>query len=139
MKAAKVLTIFGGLAIAFSFSGGAEVDAGSYGGWNYYGSRGYYYSTYNYTPTRYHYCVYYPSKPRYTYYYNPYSQSYWGRYDLQGKPGAEYSLLAEKDRKKTLSDIPESAFPEPGALPKIDDPEANGATLDAPPAPPETN
>lgn len=139
MKAAKTLTLLGGLALALTFSGGAEVDAGSYGGWNYYGSRGYYYSTYTYRPQRYHYCVHYPSRPRYVYYYNPQRQTYWGRYDLQGKPGAEYSLLADKDRKKKLSDIPESAFPEPGALPDVDAEAAPGEKLEAPPAPPETN
>src|SRR3954452_17213587 len=86
----------------------------------------YYYRTYYYSPTpaattySYHYCVYYPSQPRYVYYYNPVSQQYWGRFEF-GEDGRAkgYSLLAEKDRKGKLADIPESAFPKPAAMPAI--------------------
>jgi|GEM_PF-1259683 len=93
-----------------------------YSSWTYYPSRTYYYSYYYYKPTpsynsyQYHYCVYYTAQPRYVYYYNPVSQYYWGRYDLDEKG---YSLLAEKDRKKDLKDIPEKAFPKPGEMPAI--------------------
>lgn len=96
-----------------------------YSSWSYYPSRSYYYRTYYYKPYpsytnyNYHYCVYYPSRPRYVYYYNPHRGHYWGRFDLEGKEGAQYSILAEKDRKARLSDIPEEAFPEPAAMPTI--------------------
>jgi hypothetical protein len=93
-----------------------------YSSWSYRPQSTYYYSYYYYKPTStqktysYHYCIYYPSRPRYVYYYNPVRKVYWGRYDLEQKG---YSLLAEKDRKEKLDDIPESAFPEPGKMPEI--------------------
>jgi hypothetical protein len=96
-----------------------------YSSWNYYPQYNYYYSNYYYQPTsdyqgyNYHYCIYYPSYPNYVYYYNPYRHTYWGRLDLKGKPGHQYSLLADKDRKEKLKDIPETAFPTPGKMPPI--------------------
>ena len=97
-----------------------------YSSWSYYSTTRYYYRTYYYYPTpvattySYHYTIYYPSQPRYVYYYNPVSQQYWGRFEF-GEDGKAkgYSLLAEKDRKEKLADIPESAFPKPGAMPAI--------------------
>jgi hypothetical protein len=103
-----------------------------YGGWNYYPQYGYYYNTYHYQPYEnyegynYHYSIYYPSYPNYVYYYNPYQHQYWGRLDIKGKPGHQYSLLAQQDRKKSLKDIPESAFPEAGKMPPI--PESKDGT-----------
>ncbi|WP_417749284.1 hypothetical protein [Rosistilla oblonga] len=96
-----------------------------YSSWSYQPARSYHYTRYYYKPVTtatsysYHYCISYPSQPRYVYYYNPVSRQYWGRYDLDGTEGAQYSLLAEKDRKKNLEDIPESAFPAPAAMPQI--------------------
>ena len=93
-----------------------------YGGWNYHSKRTYYYSNYYYKPQtnyadyKHHYCIYYPSRPRYVYYYNPVARYYWGRYDLKEKG---YSLLEEKDRKEDLESIPEEAFPKPGMMPPI--------------------
>ncbi|MGE0375454.1 MAG: hypothetical protein AB7I48_16420 [Planctomycetaceae bacterium] len=100
-----------------------------YSSWSYYPSRSYYYRTYYYKPYptytsyNYHYCVHYPSQPRYVYYYNPHRGHYWGRFDLEGKAGEQYSILKEEDRKPKLSDIPESAFPPPAAMPTIPDSE----------------
>lgn len=97
-----------------------------YSGWSYYPSRTYYYSYYYYKPSAnyngyaHHYCVYYPTRPRYVYYYNPSRRVYWGRYDLEQKG---YSLLAEADRKADLQDIPETAFPKPAEMPVIPDAE----------------
>jgi hypothetical protein len=93
--------------------------------WAYSQNYGYYYTTYYYQPTvvqttySYHYCIYYTTQPQYIYYYNPNSQVYWGRYEIGSKGEKRYSLLAEKDRKKELKDIPESAFPKPGKMPTI--------------------
>ena len=87
--------------------------------YNYYYVRYYYLPVSTYTTYDYHYCIYYPSQPRYIYYYNPVSQAYWGRYEIGSKGEKRYSILAEKDRKKDLKDIPEAAFPEPAAMPKI--------------------
>ncbi len=93
--------------------------------YSYSQSNGYYYTTYYYTPVvttttyEYHYCIYYPSQPQYIYYYNPTTQAYWGRYEIGSKGEKRYSILAEKDRKKDLTAIPESAFPKPAAMPTI--------------------
>jgi len=93
-----------------------------YSGWSYHPTRTYYYSYYYYKPYAsydgyaHHYCVYRPARPRYVYYYNPVRRVYWGRYDTEKKG---YSMLAEKDRKAELDQIPESAFPEPGQMPVI--------------------
>ncbi len=109
-----------------------------YSSWYRHPKKTYYYRTYYYKPTptysgyKHHYVVYVPEKPKYYYYYSPYKKQYWGRCpsDHGGKP--VYSQLAEKDRKATLDEIPESAFPAPAPLPPL--PESNdGATLDLPP------
>lgn len=134
MKLVKMLALVCGLGLAFSFGAAQEAKAGYYSSWSYYPSYGYYYSSYTYAPQQYHYCVYYPSTPRYVYYYNPYQRQYWGRFDLQGKPGAQYSELAEKDKKGTLKEIPEEAFPAPGAMPK--NPNNVDGAIPAPPKPP---
>ena len=99
---------------------------------------GYYYVNYYYTTTvtqttyNYHYCIYYPSQPSYIYYYNPVRQVYWGRYKLGSKGDQRYSILADQDRKKDLKAIPESAFPEPAAMPKIPGAE-DGVAMEPPP------
>jgi len=108
-----------------------------YSSWSYYPSHNYYYSNCYYQPYvnsdySYHYCVYVPSQPRYCYYYNPSSQSYWGRYDLEAKG---YSMLEEKDRKKNLKEIPEEAFPKPAEMPTIPGAK-DDLKLEVPPAPP---
>lgn len=98
-----------------------------YSSWSYSPQKSYYYRRYHYKPYssysgyKQHYCIYYPSKPRYVYYYNPHRKTYWGRLDLEGKEGEQYSLLAPEDRKENLEDIPEKAFPKPGAFPKVPD------------------
>ena len=108
-----------------------------YGGWNYYPQYRYYYRSYYYKPYssyggyRQHYCVYYPSYSQHVYYYNPYQRVYWGRLDVQGKEGAQYSLLAEDDRKGKLADIPEDKFPKPGPMPTV--PESEDGTAITPP------
>lgn len=97
--------------------------------YTYSEAHSYYYVRYYYKPTptyatyQYHYCIYYPSQPRYLYFYNPTSQAYWGRYEIGSEGDERYSILAEKDRKKDLKDIPESAFPKPAAMPTIPDSE----------------
>ena len=102
--------------------------------YNYYYVRYYYQPAVTYTTYDYHYSIYYPSRPSYIYYYNPVSQAYWGRYEIGSKGEKRYSMLAEKDRKKDLKDIPESAFPEPAAMPTIP-----GAKDNVPMAPPPEN
>lgn len=121
----------------------AEADVRQYyGDWAYHPTYNYYYRPYYYKPTptyvgyTYHYCIHRPAYPRYVYYYNPHRQVYWGRFDMEGKDGAQYSLLEEKDRKGSLTDIPETAFPTPGAMPVIPD-AADGVQIEPPKGLPE--
>jgi len=109
-----------------------------YGPWYKHPKYNYYYRNYYYKPAadyagyKYHYAMYFPSRPNHYYYYNPQTKKYWGRCPVNNNGKPQYSLLAEKDRKEKLADIPESAFPAPGALPPIPDSD-DGATLDLPP------
>ena len=140
MKAFKYSTMAALLVAALVACSGTRAEAygGYYSGYTHYPSHGYYASYYYYKPYvsypsyNYHYCVYYPSTPRYVYYYNPYKRQYWGRYDLDQKG---YSLLAVNDRKEKLADIPESAFPKPGEMP-LDPDSTDGSRIPVPPAPP---
>ena len=119
------------VAAAFAATASSEAQAGGhrqyYSSWSYHPTNTYYYTRYFYQPTptyqtySYHYCIHYPAQPRYVYYYNPHAQQYWGRFDNEGKPGEQYSLLKPEDRKKNFEDIPQEAFPAPGAMPSIPD------------------
>jgi hypothetical protein len=144
MKKAKYLGLLGALALLVGTGLFAHAHAfygrQYYGGWTYYPSRSYYYSSYYYQPYsgysgyQYNYCIYYPSQPSYVYYYNQYSGHYWGRLDLTAKDENKYSLLKEEDRKATLKEIPESAFPKPGKMPDIPGSKDNTAMLPIDPA-----
>jgi hypothetical protein len=96
---------------------------------------GYYYREYYYKPTptaatyRYHTVIYYPAKPKYYYYYNPYKERYWGRFD---RTCDGYSKLADDDQKGKISDIVESAFPQPGQMPDIPE-SSDGVKMEPPP------
>ena len=127
----------------FPISGG-EAEAGYYRRqyytrWTYRPRTRYYYTRYYYRPyvrTRsysYHYVIYYPSRPRYRYYYNPVRRVYWGRFevDAKGKP-VGYSMLKPADQKSSLDEIPEKAFPKPGKMPPIPD-SKDGEQMSAPP------
>jgi hypothetical protein len=106
--------------------------------WTYSPTYSYYYVRYYYRPYvtypsyDYHYAIYYPSQSNYIYYYNPVSQAYWGRYKLGSKENERYSILAEKDRKKDLKEIPETAFPAPAAMPAIPGAK-DGVAMEPPP------
>src|ERR1051326_1500222 len=95
---------------------------------------GYYYKNYYYKTTpnaksyRYHRVIYYPSRPRYYYYYNPYSGKYWGRWDCSARG---YSRLKPADQRGRITAIDEDAFPNPGAMPMI--PESNDNVAMLPP------
>ena len=144
MKSVRVLTIALGLTLALGLASVPAAWAG-YGErqyydttWSYSQSYNYYYVYYYYRPVvtyttyEYHYCIYYPSQPSYVYYYNPTTQVYWGRYKVGSKGDERYSILAEKDRKKDLKDIPEEAFPKPGPMPTIPGAK-DGAAIEPPP------
>jgi hypothetical protein len=143
----RVLTSLGGLAVlaVLTLQPSASPAKQGYGRQYYSPYRynevsSYYYCRYYYQPVvvaepaySYHYVVYYPATPTYYYYYNPVRQVYWGRFEVDKDGKAKgYSKLAEKDQKKELTDIPNSAFPEPGKMPAI--PEAkDGEQMKPPP------
>ena len=141
MNSLKIITLAGVMAVtALVASTPKEADAyyrHYYTAWRYQPSYSYYYTTYYYKPIttyasyHYHYCIYYPTQPRYVYYYNPIRNVYWGRFDLEGKEGQQYSLLAPEDQKSDLNAIPESAFPAPGPMPNIPD-SSDGVSITPP-------
>jgi hypothetical protein len=125
-----------GAALVVAAQGGmarAEAPRQWYNDWTYYPQYAYYYSSYYYKPAagsqglKFQFCIYYPAHPRYVYYFDPAKRRYWGRLDVKGGPGHQYSLLDPKDRKEKLQDIPESAFPKAGPMPPI--PESGDGTL----------
>jgi hypothetical protein len=109
-----------------------------YSGWRKHNVHAYHYRFYYYKPTptysgyKHHYVIYFPTRPRHCYFYNPYKRGYWGRCPIDHGGQPMYSMLAEADRKQNVADIPEAAFPKPGPVPSI--PEASdNLPLDLPP------
>jgi len=109
-----------------------------YGNWQRHPQNQYHYRNYYYKPSsayagyRHHYVIHSPRDPQHLYFYNPYSQKYWGRCPSQSQGKPLYSMLAEADRKSNLEEIPERAFPTPSSPPAI--PEATDSVqLDLPP------
>jgi len=139
------LAMFALLAIGSLMPMAREAEAGVYrrqyySAWRYRPRTTYYYTRYYYRPLvrtqtyNYHYVICYPSRPRYRYYYNPVRRVYWGRFEVDENGKAlGYSLLKPEDRKSSLEEIPESAFPNPGKMPLI--PESKDSKQMA--APPE--
>jgi len=127
----KALVLGVALALGLALAAASTASAAFYlrqyydSTYTYSQSNGYYYVNYYYQTTvtqttyDYHYCIYYPSRPNYIYYYNPSTQAYWGRYEIGSKGEKRYSMLVKEDRKKDLNEIPETAFPEPAAMPTI--------------------
>lgn len=116
-----------------------------YSSWSYRPTTHYHYCRYYYTPTvthhthSYHYVIYYPSRPRYRYYYNPVRKVYWGRFEVDEKGKAVgYSMLAKADRKSSLDDIPEEAFPKATEMPPIPESKDGEKMLVPPLEAPET-
>jgi hypothetical protein len=123
------------LASAAAWAGDYYSPRQYYSQWQKSPQSNYAYRTYYYKPTpdyagyKHHYVI---QKGDHCYFYNPYEKQYWGRCPLKHGGQPTYQLLAPADRKPTLAQIPESAFPPAGPLPPI--PESNGsATLDLPP------
>ncbi len=141
MKLVRLMGLMGAMALAFTPAALSAPSGGGrqyYSGWSKPAGRSYYYRTYYYKPTptysgyKHHYVVYYPTRPKYVYYYNPYKKQYWGRCPSQSAGKEQYQLLADKDRKASLDDIAESAFPEAGKMPRIPEAE-DDARVDVPP------
>lgn len=109
-----------------------------YGTWKKPPVGDFFYREYYYKPRRefagykHHYVVHYPSRPKHNYYFNPYTRKFWGRCPSELGPEPTYQKLPPEWQKEQLSEIPESAFPPPGALPPLPD-SSDGVTLDLPP------
>jgi hypothetical protein len=133
-----VLTLAAPATPAFAQNGRQYYDTT----WSYNQNYSYYYTTYYYQTTvtqttyDYHYCIYYPERPTYIYYYNPTTNVYWGRYKVGSKGDERYSMLEEKDRKKDLKDIPDDKFPNAAKMPVIPGAKDDVA-MDTPPDPPK--
>jgi hypothetical protein len=128
------LTMLGsGLAFAANFG-----PRQYYSGWQKHPNFRYHFRKYFFKPTpqfsgfRHHFVIHHPQRPKHLYFYNPYKKQFWGRCEAQRNGAAKYSLLAVKDRKGSLKEIPETAFPEPGPLPPMPESE-DGTLLDLPP------
>lgn len=96
-----------------------------YSSWQHHPTQSFHFRKHYHKPTpnfngyRHHYVVYYPQRPQHLYFYNPYKKQFWGRCPVSSNGKGEYSLLAEKDRKGSIDDIPESAFPALAAVPPV--------------------
>ena len=93
-----------------------------YGEWKKHASKPYYYRSYFFTRSpedkeyQYHYGIYYPSRGKRVYLFNPQTKQYWGYWE-----GNRYSILAKDRRKATIDDIPAEDFPMPGKAPEVPD------------------
>jgi hypothetical protein len=107
-----------------------------YSPWRKHAQKPYYYRWYYYKPSatdpeyQYHYGIYYPSRGKRVYMYNPQAKKFWGYYDVQAKG---YSLLPSAKRRERIDDIPAEAFPPPGKMPPIPD-SSDGTAMLEPPA-----
>jgi hypothetical protein len=142
MNLLKPLSYVGALLMAGAIVLVAGADTSGprqyYSSWRKHSGYNYYYRTYYYKPTptyagyRHHYVIYYPSRPKYVYYYNPYRKNYWGRCPTSYAPGKpRYSELASEDRRDSLEEIPEKAFPALGPMPRV--PESRDEAVMEPP------
>jgi hypothetical protein len=109
-----------------------------YSGWHRHSTHGYHYRYYHFKPHadfagfKHHYVIHHANRPGWLYFYNPHTKRYWGRCPAGASGKGQYALLAPEDRKASLADIPESAFPEPGPMPPIPESE-DGVAMDLPP------
>lgn len=127
----------------FSLPSQAEAQLSAYGSprqyyssWTKHPSKPYHYRRLYYKPEnsyvgyKHHYVIYYPTRPKHCYFFNPYKKQFWGRCAIQH--GGKYSLLPVQARKPTLEEIPETAFPSPLEPPPL--PESlDKLALDLPP------
>ena len=95
-------------------------DRQYYSGWTKHSTRSYYYRHFYYkkaagdTTYTYHYGIYYPSRGKQVYMYNPHTRKFWGRWE-----GSKYSLLPKEKQKTLIDDIAAEDFPAAGAAPNI--------------------
>lgn len=91
-----------------------------YSAWMKHSTKNYYYRNYFYKKSSddkaytYHYGIYYPSRGKRVYMYNPHAKRFWGMWE-----GDKYSLLPKEKQKATIDEIAAEDFPPPGAAPMI--------------------
>jgi hypothetical protein len=136
MNRASPLLVLAALLLSPMFGDSSFTHRQYYSGWSKHNA--YHYRTYYYKPSptyygyKHHYVVHFPTRPTHYYFYNPYKKTYWGRCPVNHGGQPVYSMLAEKDRKGSVSEIPESAFPKPGNVPPIPE-STDNEPLDLPP------
>ena|ERR1043165_6420764 len=91
-----------------------------YDPWIKHSSKNYYYRYYRYKKSAdakdytHHYGIYYPSRGKRVYMYNPHVRKYWGVWE-----GKRYSLLPKEKQKSSIDEIAAEDFPPPGDPPNI--------------------
>src|SRR4051812_36823484 len=74
-----------------------------YGAWIKHSTKNYYYRNYYYKKSAddekytYHYAIYFPSRGKRVFMYNPQARKYWGAWE-----GDKYALLAKEKQKATI-------------------------------------
>ena len=102
---------------AAAFAGECATPRQYYSHWQKSPSSEYAYRTYYYKPNtdyagyKHHYVI---LKDDHCYYYNPYEKKVWGRCHAKHQGRPQYQILAPQDRRPTIGEIPESAFPVAG-------------------------
>src|ERR1017187_6179235 len=91
-----------------------------YSAWTKHTAKNYYYRNYYYKKApndekySYHYAIYYPSRGKRVYMYNPQTRKYWGAWE-----GDKYSLLPKEKQKASIDEIAAEDFPPFAAAPII--------------------
>ena len=91
-----------------------------YADWKKHTAKNYYYRYYYYKKSStdkeyaYHYGIYFPSRGKRVFMFNPESRKYWGVWE-----GEKYSLLAPEKQSTSIDEISIDDFPPPGAAPNI--------------------
>src|SRR5262245_28932623 len=87
-RPAVIVQVAAGLLLglaSLSAWGASSAPRQYYGYYRFYKPGNYFYRLYYYKPSpnyvgyKHHYTIYYPSRPRFQYFYNPYKKVYWGR------------------------------------------------------------
>ena len=127
-RAICLLIVLGGVTTLFAQPSARQY----YSEWKKHPAKPYYYRSYYYKKSAsdreysYHYGIYYPSRGKRVYMYNPHKKTYWGYWE-----GEKYSLLPAEKRKALIDDIAAEDFPPPGKAPKV--PEAEDDVVMIPP------
>ena len=98
----------------------APGDRQYYSAWTKHTTKNYYYRNYYFKKSAndekytYHYAIYFPSRGKRIFMYNPQSRKYWGAWEVD-----KYSLLPKEKQKASIDEIAAEDFPAFGAAPTI--------------------